>query len=286
MVYPLDVKEPDSPEIPCTMRKTKYSGSTPICVYKATVDTVVSKAILINGAWEPHLTELMEELFRRDPNLNLFDFGSNVGSFAITALKSGRKVVAVDPKAGNLRRIRMSIHKGHLTGAVLVQNGLSDFRTTATFHQDPGNNGGSYLTDTKLNNTHGIIAKVKFQVKTILVTDLIPVIRFKRAMIKIDIQGFELKAFQHLESFLKTVDIPFILMEWIWVKVGETGNRMVALMYKLGYQCFIPSINGAACPGNEHTKWPYDVVWVRTNATVYPGAYEAIRIWNGKPKPS
>ncbi|XP_074653643.1 uncharacterized protein LOC141907801 [Tubulanus polymorphus] len=141
MLYLLGVKDPDSPEMPCTTRKTKYSGVTPICVYQASVDTVVSKAILTIGAWEPHLTELMEELFRRDPNLNLFDFGSNVGAFTITALKSGRKVVAVDPKAGNLRRIRMSIHKGNLTGAVLVQNGLSDFRTTATFHQDPGNNG-------------------------------------------------------------------------------------------------------------------------------------------------
>lgn len=57
------------------------------------------------------------------------------------------------------------------------------------------------------------------KVQTILLDDLLEVVTFDRAVIKIDSQGFEHRSFQHAEKLLDAVYVPYIYMEWLLMKV-------------------------------------------------------------------
>lgn len=69
------------------------------------------------------------------------------------------------------------------------------------------------------------------QVTTILLDDLLEVLTFDRAIIKIDSQGYEHKAFQHANKLLDTVFVPYIYMEWLLMKVKNSFSL----------QCFVAS---------------------------------------------
>ncbi len=86
---------------------------------------------------------------------------------------------------------------------------------------------------------------------------------------KIDIQGFEHKAFQHADELFKEVQIIKVLMEWaIMAPLGSPNKdknerkmvqEMIAFLTSRGY---VPrDWNGHNLKLNTWKDWPIDVVW-------------------------
>ena len=101
----------------------------------------------------------------------------------------------------------------------MLQNAVSDSRTIIPLVTRKDNQGGVALGDQ---------SKAKQKVKpsclesqtdpcaqTIHMDDLYVIAPFKKAVIKIDIEGHEHKAFAHAVRLLKDIYVPFIFMEWM-----------------------------------------------------------------------
>ena len=104
-------------------------------------------------------------------------------------------------------------------------------------------------------------------ITTILLDDLLEVITFKRAVMKMDIQGYEHKAFQRAEKLLNNVKISHIFIEWVlmtdYAKQGTKDKTMVLTMIEMlqrkGFKPY--TIDGKLLNSTAWNKWPYDMVW-------------------------
>ena len=103
--------------------------------------------------------------------------------------------------------------------------------------------------------------------------DLLEVTTFKTAVMKIDIQAHEHKAFAHAEEMLKNIFIPSIFMEWEelakYYHHGSHGHKnadktmvinMINLLQKYGYT---PYVNRKKLDLNRWNNWPVNIVWER-----------------------
>ena len=182
-------------------------------------------------------------------------------------------VVTVEPFIDNIYRIHKAARNQSLESKItLIQNAISDKRNEIkllTHH--PKNIGGQ----TMLNNRHQVFNQSdknsnKYMVETILFDDIIPYLPkmsngsvYKRAMMKIDIEGFEPFAFQQASKLFDTLDIRIIFMEW-GDKHKHFANEiqivldMVDFLYSRNF--FIYDVKMAALSADWNT-WPQDVIW-------------------------
>ena len=132
------------------------------------------------------------------------------------------------------------------------------------------NNQGGIMLD--LENTMCTKTDLKcHETKTIYMDDLLEVIMFKRAIIKIDIEGFEHLALRHSTRLFNKLDIPYIIMEWL--KLGEyygsdmtssenklLTNKMVETLTAMGYTAQ-SLVTGEKLSPKHWFGWPNDILW-------------------------
>ncbi len=110
-------------------------------------------------------------------------------------------------------------------------------------------------------------------VNSILLDDLLEVITFSRVVIKIDIQGYEHRTFQHAERLLNTIYVPYIYMEWIvmrdyYIAANHTSHDktmvqdMIKMFLNRNYRPYELDAHGArVLDPNKWFDWPVDLVW-------------------------
>lgn len=140
------------------------------------------------------------------------------------AAKLGNKVVAVEPYYDNILRIHKAAFLENIQdNIILIQNAISNKRNEIKYiHKNKINVAGQSMLYHK---------KKKFKkdesnknlVETILFDDLVSYLPyrnnktmeiFKKAVLKIDIEGFEPFALAHASLLFNTFDIRIIFMEW------------------------------------------------------------------------
>ena len=203
---------------------------TQICIYDVKVDRYVSGGILRYGAYEMNELKLVQSWFRQDPELGLIDIGTNIGMYSLTMATMGHKVVSVEPGTRHLMRLHRSVELGNLHGRItILRNAVGDNRGIAKMvYGKPDNQGTSsvsMLNDNELdlakNRTDSMlyINKDKHDtaeeyLKTIWLDDILPFCNFSKAVIKMDIEGHEHKAFAHCQQLFRKIKIPYVIMEW------------------------------------------------------------------------
>ena len=111
------------------------------------------------------------------------------------------------------------------------------------------------------------------EVATILLDDVLEVITFKRAALKMDIQSFEHKAFSHSSKLLNNVNISDIFMEWsemakYYVSLKHKSKdktmvlNMIDMFLSLDYSPYHIKDN-AILNLKKWQKWPSHMVWSR-----------------------
>ena len=101
-------------------------------------------------------------------------------------------------------------------------------------------------------------------VSSILMDDLLEVIDFNRAMMKIDIQGHEFEGFHHADKLFTEVDIPLVLMEWIMI--GPHKNQaiprfIINFFRRFKYTPYGSIVSNTPLNWTTFQTWPYDIVW-------------------------
>ena len=203
-------------DFPCV--RLQVDKSPYICVYnRSNEDQYVSHSIITTGTWETDLVNMIVVLLKSDPGLAFIDIGTNIGQFALVAASMGRNVVAVDAfRRHTLMLGRAVVMNGFQDRVKIVHNALSHTYRNVSLVGYQGNPG---MTRVKTKFSAG--KPVGETVPTILMDDLVHVVDFRRAIMKIDIEGHEARALSHSTQLFTKVDIPVIFMEW-W---GGIYNR-------------------------------------------------------------
>jgi FkbM family methyltransferase len=198
------------------------------------------------------------------------DVGSQLGVYSLFAAKMGRDVVTVEPFYDNIIRIHKAATQENIQNKItLLKNALSNKRNEIKMLQpDSSNNGGQSLLQNK-DKTFTKDENNKYLVETILFDDIIPYLpknaenkEYKKAILKIDIEGFEPYAFQHADKLFKLLDIPIIYMEWGNLpRQTDAHNLIVDMINFLYSQGLRPYGNNLPLQKDSWLSWPWDIMW-------------------------
>ncbi len=266
------------------------------------MDIWVSKKIRHQGGWEKKEVGAVLKWVEDDPGMGFIDIGANIGMYTLTLAKAGHQVVSVEPGVRHLMRMHRSIELGDLHNQItLFRNAVGDVRGVAKMLYFGGKNRGissiEMLNEANIqaasNKTnpdlylHGesgntLVSKENENVnvteeylKTIWLDDIIPFCHFDRAVVKIDIEGHEHKAFSHCQELFKKITIRYVLMEWNHVikhsrkdtndKDRQLFDKMLNFFLGSGYTPYRLTKHSNLLPLNTSspTGWPENVVWYR-----------------------
>lgn len=211
----------------------------------------------------------------------MFDIGAQVGQYSLFAAKLGHHVLAVEPFEDNILRIHKAVHMENLQDKViLIKNALSHKRNDILLlEKDKQNVGGQTLLNenniNKIKYSRSEMATNKYLVETIFMDDLIDYIplnkygkRYEKAVIKIDIEGFEPFAFDKCKKLFETYNVQMIFMELVVLKdkqqlLEDYFNRMLAFLYSSKLEPFSVDNNPLArkTKFDDNVEWPRDVIW-------------------------
>jgi FkbM family methyltransferase len=197
-----------------------------LCVHDIERDIHVSGSIWRDGIWEPHIMQSYMEYIKNNPEWLIMDVGAQIGQYSLLPAKMGRQVLTVEPFYDNVLRIHKAAKTDNTTYHItLITNALSNNRKEIKMLQPQGENiGGQSLVENKnkVIKKEDVLAtdpKAKYFVETVLFDDIVPYVpvktdgsKYKKAILKIDIEAFEPYAFQHASILFDTLDIRIIFM--------------------------------------------------------------------------
>ena len=249
-------------DFPCV--KLKVDNTPYICVYNQTEDDqFVSHSIITRGTWEEDFVNMSVAMLKADPELAFIDIGSNIGQFSLVAASMGRKVVAVDElKRHTLMLGRAVVMNDYQHLVRIVHNALSHTYRNIYLVAFQGNPGMTRMKTAKYASM-----PVAEEVPTILMDDLVNVVDFRRAIMKIDIEGQEVAALLHSVQLFNKVDIPVIIMEW-WggsENLYQTGQEramvriLITFLKTQGYKLYGRKLR--TLDMNKWRQWPMEIIW-------------------------
>lgn len=208
----------------------------------------------------------------RISNLNNLTLLFLKGQYSLFAAKMGRKVVTVEPFYENILRIHKASYLDKTyNNILLIKNAISNIRNEIKKLEPNSNNiGGQSLLENK-DKIFEKDEKNPYLVETILFDDIVPYLpyknaitkeKYKQAILKIDIEGFEPFAFENATLLFDTLDIRIIFMEWgnLPKQVNE-HTRIVAMIDFFHNRNYKAYVNDEVLVKNSWKQWPWDIVW-------------------------
>ena len=236
-------------------------GTTPICIYDEVEDHFISASLKRSGQWEGDLVKNILDMLNKHPSAEFLDLGCNIGTYSLAAAAFGRHVIAVDAVIDNLELLSKSLTLGKLQDkAILIWNAISDEYSKVALTKYKGNVGGTAIRNLTNDDKKN---KDTFVTQTIKLDDLVPLMKGKTVVIKMDIETKEYNALLGGTNFFDNVDIPMIQMEINWHRTRESGPKIVEYLAGRNLAAFADS--GKRRPlnvSNIHT-WPGDVYFLK-----------------------
>lgn len=201
-------------------------------------DPVVSGALML-GVHEPTFrTYFTASIF---PGMTVLDIGANIGYYTLIASKrtgdTGR-VISFEPEDVNASILDHMVRENALTNVSVSRVAIGATNERSTLYLDPHNKGKHTLVPTD-GNMHATV-----QTKT-LTSALLEYSVRQVDLIKMDIEGWEAKAFQGMWDIIER-DKPELFFECAPVRIRKTGEDPVSLLARirdLGYE--LSEINDA-----------------------------------------
>lgn len=89
------------------------------------------------------------------------------------------------------------------------------------------------------------------------------VIKFKRAVLKVDIEGAEHKMLAGASRLFSAIDIVMVLMEWTQNRTPKDRQFIRHFMESRGFQPH-QNIDSPTKLSSDDKTWPLDIVWMKT----------------------
>ena len=242
----------------------------PICLYTSAEDEFISRHIRNGEGWEVEFVQTMlEKLGEPRSDMGFIDLGANIGVFSLAAAAAGHQVVAVEPMESNVIRLRKSIELGNVSDKItVVEAGISNVGGELYLKADRKNKGGSMLVPLELcTSDFNYVCDKRLPIQVLVMDDLLKYIHFKNAIMKIDIEGYEYKAFQAADKLLDAVAVHYIQMEFYKYKILDEPddlkeiNTFITYMKNRGY---LPiSDSGEFLVNKPWNTWTNDIGWIK-----------------------
>ena len=244
--------------------------SFPLCIYPPWDDKVISAKTLGGKIHEEYDVRKVLALLGNTDDVGLIDLGAHIGVYSAAAAAMGHSVVAVEPVLGSAKRLVKAASLINSRGHVRVLiNAISDKIGTHQMVIDSHDRGHAKLRSTSncppsKQNSNLICSE---PVTTILMDDLVGAVPFKRAIMKMDLQGHDMKALRNSQKLLQTVNIPTIVMAWDWYTLHYSASEndvlkigtLTAFMKNLDYYPY--DIFDHKLAVADWTEWPANVYW-------------------------
>ena len=239
----------------------------PVCHYTFKADDTVSRFLLRGKYFEADEVKRFLRLLHVDRQLQMIDIGANVGLYSLPAARV-TKVIAVEPNWHSMVRLVKAVDLGGISSNItLVHNAISNVRATFNMGVHPTNQGNAFLINTtKCKKTpNNLPCNTLSPIRTILLNDLLPLMRSKAALMKVDVEGHEINVFTNPSAgqFFDQIDIPVVFMEWNLCKrhPAHLVQRLLDFFYSRNYTVF--DMNNLKLE-KHYLSWPENVLFKKS----------------------
>lgn len=251
---------------------TSNAGTVKIFTHDPKKDGI-SSIINRTGAFEVNtINRILYEL-ELDKQLNLIDIGTNVGQHCLAAALIGRDSIAIDAADANIEHVCASAHYLNVGRKItLIHNIISDNHEKHDFRYSKGGDYGSVHVDSdgiweKMKKQYvGYFQKYTIPQNSVTLNDLLDlpqIHRFKKAFIKMDVEGHEHRVLLGAREFFKRIDVHGIVMEWAWHVKRPSANIIKSVMAEFKFKPFLMHQKSESPLKLEMSdNWPQDVLWL------------------------
>lgn len=190
----------------------------------ATADRGIGRELRRYHVHEPICTDLFPSMV--SAGMNVLDIGANIGYYALLAARyvgdTGR-VVAVEPHPSNYALLRHNIRLNRLSNLSTIQVAISDTAGEAELFVSPHSNLHS------LNSVSRAKTRQTIRVPTTTIDSLAETVGLEFALLRMDLEGWELNALRGGQRTLSTAR-PRIIMEVHPLYLRERGLEELLTM--------------------------------------------------------
>ena len=252
----VDIHTPSTDQGECM--DTKTNPVYKICIYDPKIDKIVSAYLKKDGKWEGAYLPTFQSILKSDPELGFLDIGANIGPWGLLAAAMGHKTIMVEPFPNHTEKIKHSVQVGNVqNNTIIVQNSISDQYSVYSPSFPYGKSNLGALRMVPYKGTGPKMASVHMN-------DLVPILPFNRALMKLDLEGFEDKGLVHSDELFKAIFIPYVLMEWAFPKYvyKDDSKRVMALINSMTSKGYKPYEYGwKPLSISTWSTWPLDIIW-------------------------
>lgn len=175
-------------------------------LYIDKMDTVISDKLINEGIWEPGSTKIFKDYAKK--SRLIVDVGANIGYYTLIAaefMKKNGKVVAFEPSNVNYCLLSKTVNENDLKNVVLVKKAVGDTSSIDYLYSGDKNFGDRKMYKASLNDS-----REKVEVVTL---DNYFIGDEQIDMLKIDIEGYEVKAFKGAKKLFEKRKVKVIISE-------------------------------------------------------------------------
>lgn len=197
--------------------------------------------------YEPYSRRLFEEALI--PGVTVVDAGAHIGLYSILATRivgSHATVIAFEPDLYNFRALTFNLEANDCSNVIPVRKALSDSIGTAWFWRNPGTISSSLFRRTDIGKTSREQCSV-----TTLDAEL-QGLDIERLVVKLDIEGAELRALKGMANLLKRAKNVILLIEVNPNALRDAGTeplRVIEILRRFKFQIdFVDDVNSVLRP--------------------------------------
>ncbi len=209
-------------------------------LYVNKMDTVVSEWLMNKGIWESFETEVFKKYLKKSGLV--VDVGANIGYYTLLAsraLESNGHVVAFEPASKNFNLLKKNVEENSLSNVKIEKKAVGSKTGKASIYLNPENCGGNRIYKS------GERWK-KESIETVTLDNYFSNTKESIDLLKIDIEGYELKAMQGAKELLDQRRIKVIMSE-LWPKglqlAGDGWQEYIKYLRLHGFKLFCISDN-------------------------------------------
>lgn len=244
----------------------------PFCAYRDEEDIYISRTVLKGNYYERAYVLRTVNFMKRHYDITFLDIGANLGSYTLPVAHAGRHVVAVEPNWNTLRRLAKSLYLGGVSYYVdLLHYAIAENRSNTFMKYNPVNRGRAEMTEEASCEKDC----VNVSVSVVTLNDILPLMRSRKVIIKVDVEGSERNVFtsSSADEFFRKIDVLMIQMEWsfypMFFSKTEEKRRLVDKFLNFFYEkdYIIYNANTEERLHSDWTKWPNDICLRKANIT-------------------
>jgi len=91
----------------------------------------------------------------------------------------------------------------------------------------------------------------------------LPGFEFRESIIKMDVEGYELKVLQSGINLFNKVNIVALVMEWNYHRTGPIGKAIIQFFIDRHYIPYTPTSPPKKLHLHLSQTWPWDVLWIK-----------------------